>query len=63
MNAALRAEATWWETNARLFGFGISEVAPIYSNAEAVRKYLTKLEWMRSEWPFEETKRSVLAVQ
>jgi hypothetical protein len=56
MNAPLREEAAWWDRNAAVYGFGINEVAPIYSNEEAVRKYLTKLDWMRSEWPFQERK-------
>lgn len=56
MNPALRAEADWWENKAAAYGFGRVEVAPIYSNAEAVRKYMTKQDWRRRHWPFEETK-------
>ena len=40
MNPRLRVESYWWQTTARSHGFGIVEVAPIYSNAEAIRNYL-----------------------
>jgi len=42
MNPALRAESDWWEETAPRFGFGRVQVAPVYSNPEAVRKYLLK---------------------
>lgn len=56
MNPRLRAESEWWKATASRYGFGRIEVAPIYSNAEAIRKYLTKQNWRHRHWPFEEKK-------
>ena len=56
MNPLLRAEAKWWETTARRYGFGRVEVAPIHSTVEGVRKYLCKQDWRSGHWPFKERK-------
>ena len=45
MNPALKVESDWWQATASRYGFGRVEVAPIYSNAEAIRKYMTKQDW------------------
>ena len=42
MSPALRAESDWWTRTSPRYGFGRVQVAPIHSNAEAVRKYLLK---------------------
>lgn len=55
MNPALRAESDWWTTTAPRYGFGRVEVAPVYSNAEALRNYLTRQDWRTQHWPFVET--------
>lgn len=54
MNAKLRIESDWWTQKAS--GFGRVEVAPVYSNGEAVRKYLSRQDWRTWHWPFIETK-------
>jgi hypothetical protein len=57
MNPALREESDWFAVNARLFGFGRSEVAPIYSEKpEAIGNYLARQDWRTGQWPFVETK-------
>jgi hypothetical protein len=56
MIPTMRAESDWWETNAPGFGFGRIEVAPVYSNGEAVSKYLSRQDWRIWDWPFEEKK-------
>ena len=56
MNPALRAEADWWQSTATSHGFGRVQVAPIYSNAECMRAYLTKQDWRTRPWPFKERK-------
>jgi hypothetical protein len=38
------------------YGFGRIEVAPVYSNGDAIQKYLTKQDWQFEHWPFVETK-------
>lgn len=57
MNPELRAEYDWWTATAPRYGFGRIDVAPIYSNAEAIRKYLTKTTWRHDHWVFDEVKR------
>ncbi len=42
MNPLLRGESKWWHDNAPKYGFGRLQVAPIYSNGEAIRKYFLK---------------------
>ena len=57
MNPALKAESDWWKATASRYGFGLIEVAPIYSNAEAIRKYMTKQDVaFTGHWPFVEKK-------
>jgi hypothetical protein len=56
MNEPLRAESDWWKAKASAYGFGRIEVAPVYSNVQAVRKYLIRQDWRQGHWPFEETK-------
>lgn len=56
MNPRLKAESDWWKATASRYGFGRIEVAPIYSNAEAIRKYMTKQDWRTGHWPFVEKK-------
>jgi len=57
LNPPLRSLWDLWQGTARAYHFGRVEVAPIYSNAVAIRNYLTRQDWRRWEWPFEETKR------
>jgi hypothetical protein len=56
MNQHLGAESDWWQSKAPAFGFGRIEVAPIYGNAEGIRRYLTRQDWRQWHWPFDETK-------
>ena len=56
MNPELRAESDWWTATAKAYGFGRVEVAPVYSNQEAVSKYLQRKEWLTRHWPFDERK-------
>jgi len=57
MNPQLRAEYDWWTATAPRYGFGRIDLAPIYSNPEAIRKYLCKMEWRHDHWVFQEVKR------
>lgn len=54
MNPKLRTESDWWEAKVKNYGFGVSEVAPVYSTAEALRKYCTKQGWTNSFWDYED---------
>lgn len=56
MSSALRTEHEWWSGKAESYGFGRIEVAPIYSNADFMRRYLIRQDWRNYHWPFEETK-------
>ena len=57
MSSELRAEYDWWTATAPRYGFGRIDVAPIHSNAEAIRKYFTKTEWRHDHWVFQEVER------
>jgi hypothetical protein len=56
MGPQFRGESDWWQEKAPRHNFGRVEVAPIYSNGEAIRDYLTRQDWRTSHWPFEEEK-------
>jgi hypothetical protein len=56
MSPRLREESDWWTTMVQKYGFGLTQVAPIYSCAAAIQKYLTRNEWRYRHWPFKETK-------
>lgn len=56
MNPELRAESDWWTKAAEAHGFGVSQVAPVYSDGVRVRKYLQNRRWATQHWPFVERK-------